>query len=76
MVMNVLYRGFIAELGILYLPFDTPVLPVVPFCIYQVGQQFIRCVIIRFTRLKAWNMPKNFIFRSLSSVLVFMLFVV
>jgi hypothetical protein len=35
MIMNVLYRGFIAELGILYLPFDTPVLPVVPFCIYQ-----------------------------------------
>jgi hypothetical protein len=53
MVMNVLYRGFIAELGILYRSFDTPVLPVVPLCIYQVGQQLIRCVIIRFTRFHA-----------------------
>jgi hypothetical protein len=51
--MNVLYSSFIAELGIKDRALDTPVLSVIPFGFYQVGQQFIRCVIIRFTGFHA-----------------------
>src|ERR1019366_7777378 len=52
-VMDALYRSFIAEVGIVYGPLYTPVLTIVPFCFYQVGKQFIRCIIICFTRLHA-----------------------
>jgi hypothetical protein len=50
--MNVLYGSLIAELGIIYLPFDTPVMPVIPLGFYQVGQQFICCIIIGLTCLQ------------------------
>jgi hypothetical protein len=51
--MNVLYSSFIAEFGIKDRALYTAVLPVIPFGFYQVGQQLVRCVIIRFTGFHA-----------------------